>query len=138
MRFTTTLKKNYEFARAYHKGKYAVSRYVVVHYLKKKTPGNRLGVSCTRKVRGSVRRNRRKRLLREGYRLLEPQMEQGYDIVLIARDWREDPGCAAVTADIAQTMRRVGIIRNRAEGAKNDQGHNRNTQQNTPGGHPVL
>ncbi len=138
MRFTTTLKKNYEFARAYHRGKYAVSRYVVVHYLKKRTPGNRLGVSCSRKVKGSVRRNRRKRLLRESYRALESQMEQGYDIVLIARDWREDPGCAAVTADVAKTMRRVGIMRKQAEGTKNDQGKDRTGQQDAPGGDPIL
>ena len=138
MRFTATLKMNYEFARVYHKGKYAANRYVVVHYLKKKSPGNRLGVSCSRKVKGSVRRNRRKRLLRESYRLLEPRLELGYDIVLIARDWREDPGCAAVADDIARTMRRIGLMKERIPRDRDDGEGGRDGKQDPAGDDPVL
>ena len=115
MRFTMTLKFNYEFARVYHKGKYATNRYVVVHYMKKRAPGNRLGVSCSRKVKGSVRRNRMKRLLRESYRMLESRLERGYDLVLIARDWSDDPRCGTVAVDLEKTLRRVGILKDRPE-----------------------
>ncbi|MBP7401391.1 MAG: ribonuclease P protein component [Clostridia bacterium] len=138
MRFTTTLKLNYEFARVYHKGKYAANRYVVVHYMKKRAPGNRLGVSCSRKVKGSVRRNRRKRLLRESYRMLEPQLETGYDIVLIARDWAGDPRCADIADDIARTMRRIGLIKGPAPERRETTEDGRDGTQDPAGADPVL
>lgn len=138
MRFTTTLKLNYEFARVYHKGKYASSRYVVVHYMKKKAPANRLGVSCSRKVKGSVRRNRKKRLLRESYRLLEPRLEKGYDIILIARDWTDDPRCGTIAADIAGTMRRIGLMKSPPEGERGISEGSRDGTQNPAGDDPIL
>ena len=104
------LRLNYEFARVYRRGKYLSGRYVVVHYIKKKNPEIRVGVSCSRKVKGSVHRNRRKRLLREGFRVLKPQMKPGYDLVLIARNWEEDVKCAAVTADMEKLFRRIGLL----------------------------
>ena len=109
------LRLNYEFARVYRRGKYLSGRYVVVHYMKKKKPDIRVGVSCSRKVKGAVRRNRRKRLLREAYRALETQLNPGYDLILIARNWEDDVKCAAVTADMEKLFRRVGLIPERME-----------------------
>ena len=138
MRFTTTLKLNYEFARVHHRGKYATNRYVVVHYMKKKAPGNRLGVSCSKKVKGSVRRNRMKRLLREGYRMLESRLEQGYDIILIARNWTDDPKCGTVAADIGKTMRRIGLMKEQQDGLQGNSEVGRDGTQNPAGNDPVL
>ena len=107
---SSILRLNYEFSRVYRRGKYLSGRYVVVHYMKKKKPGIRVGVSCSRKVKGSVRRNRRKRLLREGYRSLEPKLRSGYDVILIARNWEDDVKCAEVTADMERVFRRIGLI----------------------------
>ncbi len=45
----------------------------------------RLGLSVSRKVGGAVERNRVKRLLREAFRLEEPALRPGQDLVVVAR-----------------------------------------------------
>ena len=49
MKHTEPLRKNYEFARVYKKGRFLVSGFVVLHYFKRRgTAGpNRLGVTVS-------------------------------------------------------------------------------------------
>ena len=47
-------------------------------------PHNRLGLSVGRRVGKATVRNRLKRILREGYRLLQHDLPQGYDLVVVA------------------------------------------------------
>jgi len=95
MKFSTSLKKNYEFKRLYNRGKSAASKYAVVYCNKNGRDKNRLGITVTTKLGGAVRRNRIRRRLKEIYRLNEPALRKGYDIVLVARmrctdaPWRE-------------------------------------------------
>ena len=88
---TQPLRMNYEFSRVYNRGRFVSGRHVVVHYLRRAGKGNRLGVTASRKIKGSVRRNRMKRLLRESYRLFEGNLHQGYDIILVGRDTPDRP-----------------------------------------------
>ena len=46
---------------------------------------NRVGFTATKKIGKACRRNRARRVIREAYRILEPQLRQGYDIVFVAR-----------------------------------------------------
>ena len=82
---TTTLKQNYEFRRVYNKGKSGVSPFLVVYARPNRGKRNRLGVTVSTKLGKAVVRNRVRRRLREIYRLSQPEMKQGYDIVLVAR-----------------------------------------------------
>lgn len=85
MKRETTLKENYEFRRVYNKGKSGVTPFVVVYARANKSGRNRLGVTVSTKLGGAVVRNRARRRLREVYRLSQPTMKKGYDIVLVAR-----------------------------------------------------
>lgn len=83
------LRLNYEFTVVYRRGKYVPARYVVLHYMKNRLGYNRIGITTGKKVKGSISRNRMRRLLRETYRLKQGKLKQGYDIVLLGRS---DPG----------------------------------------------
>ena len=85
MKKTVTIKENHVFRRMYSKGRSTVTPMVVVYCRKNRLGHNRLGVTVSTKLGGAVVRNRARRRLREVYRLAQPRMAQGYDIVLVAR-----------------------------------------------------
>ena len=47
---------------------------------------NRFGVSVTKRVGGAVQRSRVKRILRAGYRAVEPELKTGFLVVVSPRD----------------------------------------------------
>ena len=98
MKRATTLKQNYEFRRVYNKGKSGVSPLLVVYARPNRGGRSRLGVTVSTKLGKAVVRNRVRRRLREIYRLSQPELKQGYDIVLVAR-------ARAVTATYGELTR---------------------------------
>lgn len=85
MKKTVTIKQNHEFRRLYSKGKSAVTPFMVVYCRKSRLDHNRLGITVSTKLGGAVVRNRCRRRLRELFRLAQPRMKQGYDVVIVAR-----------------------------------------------------
>ncbi len=87
MKFTQSLKKNFQFGFVYNKGKSVANRFLVVYVVKNKKDHsqNRLGITVSKKVGKSVVRSRVTRLIKESYRLNEHRLKPGYDIVVIAR-----------------------------------------------------
>ncbi len=85
MKKTKSIKLNKDFKRLYYRGMSVVRGNVVIYALKNRANLNRLGITCGKSIGKAVKRNRVKRLLREGYRLLEDRLLVGYDIVLVAR-----------------------------------------------------
>lgn len=67
------------------RGKSRVHRLLVTYVLKNRLGVNRVGFTATKKIGKACRRNRARRVIREAYRTLEPQLRQGYDIVFVAR-----------------------------------------------------
>ena len=71
-------------------GKRSAGKHIVVFIKPNGLVVNRLGVMSTRRVGNAVERNRQKRLVREAYRLMKPELSVGYDIVIIPRvPWQE-------------------------------------------------
>ena len=77
------LKKQSDFQKLFKKGKRAFSSSLTVLY----TPSNKMtmGISIGKKHGKSVRRNRVKRLLREAFRAVQPEIQGVYSIVLIPK-----------------------------------------------------
>jgi ribonuclease P protein component len=107
---TTTLRKNYEFGRVYQKGQHVATRTLVLHYIQRRHRQLRLGVTASRQVKGSVARNRAKRLLREAYRLHEHELKTGYDLILVGRVTEPPASYWDVEADFLRACRRAGLL----------------------------
>lgn len=70
-------------------------------------PVTRLGVSASRKVGGSVRRNQAKRLIREVFRRNKPPGDApGVDIVVIPRPQLLETPFVTLEADYRSALRR--------------------------------
>jgi ribonuclease P protein component len=111
MKQTQPLRMNYEFSRVYQKGRYLSGRHVVLHYLRRNGKINRLGVTASSKITGSVKRNRLKRLLRESYRLIESDVLTGYDLILVGRESQEQPNLHLLQPEVRHLIRRAGLQR---------------------------
>jgi ribonuclease P protein component len=85
MKYTESLKQNYEFRRLYSKGKSAASPYLALYVRKNRRRENRLGITVGSKLGNAVKRNRVRRRLKEIYRLNEDKFRKGCDIVVVAR-----------------------------------------------------
>lgn len=80
-----TLRKNTEFSNVYNKKKSYANRYLIMYIKENGTDTLRLGVSVSKKVGNSIVRHRLARLIREAFRLNSNLIENGYDIVVVAR-----------------------------------------------------
>lgn len=85
MKNTVSITKNKDFKRAYKNGKHFVGNLLVIYINKNKMDINRLGIVANKKVGNAVVRNKVRRLVRENYRLLETNLEKGYDIIFVSR-----------------------------------------------------
>jgi ribonuclease P protein component len=108
MKNTEALKKNYEFARIYRKGRFYPGKYLVLYLLNNNMEINRLGVSVGKKLGKSVRRNRVKRLIRESYRNCEPFIPVGLDIVITARKVETEYSFASILKELRFLLKKAG------------------------------
>ena len=93
----TTIKEHHLYDKTFRKGArwsgHYVSVFVLCDYAAKrlmianpeKKYYNRFGVSVSKKVGGAVQRSRVKRILRAGYRAVEPELKTGYLVVVSPR-----------------------------------------------------
>ncbi len=110
MLFTKSLRKNFQFRYVYQKGRSIANRHLVLYYIKNNTAQNHLGISVSKKVGKSVVRSHVTRLIRESYRALEPQLRQGFDLVVIARVSCADASYWQVADSLLHLMKKTGMI----------------------------
>ena len=85
MEYSVPLKMNYDFRRAYRKGRSVAEPCLVVYARRNNSAQNRVGYTVSNKLGCAVIRNRVRRRLREIYRLNEHRFRPGFDIVVVAR-----------------------------------------------------
>lgn len=110
MKFTESLQKNFQFRYVYNRGKSLANRHLVVYVIKNQRPGNRLGISVSKKVGKSVVRSRVTRLIRESYRLMEDDIKPGFDIVVISRVMAKDSTFAEIQGSLRHLLKKHQLL----------------------------
>ena len=107
-----SLKKNSDFIRAYKNGRHYSGRRLTLYVLNGCPDRNGLGVTASKKVGKSVRRNRIKRLIKENFRSLERFVHTGYQFVFFVRISRdaELPGYYEVGDEIKNLFLKAGVF----------------------------
>jgi ribonuclease P protein component len=77
------IRRRVDFEQAYDAGARASGRFMTIFARATQQPAARLGIAATRKIGGSVLRNRAKRLIRELFRRRKPSAS--IDIVVVPR-----------------------------------------------------
>ena len=84
-----SVNKNRDFQLTFKKGKSIVNSAFVCYIRPTRRHVNRLGIVTSKKIGNAVRRSRARRVIREAFRQLEPELrakyEQRYDFIIVAR-----------------------------------------------------
>ncbi len=121
------IKENHLYSKAYAKGQKFVTRDTVVYVLKdlrseklmKANPMkeyvNRIGLTVSKKLGGAVARNRVKRILREGLRQTEKDLnlKKGYLIVLVARSSAVNAKSDQIKRELTKAFYSLNMIENK-------------------------
>ena len=96
--------------RVYKKGSFYVGKHIVLYVLANNMSINRLGITTSKKVGKSVKRNRIRRLIRESYRFYENFIKKGYDCVIVARSAEELPGFLEIRKEMKFLFKKLTIF----------------------------
>lgn len=114
-----SLKQNHLFGLAYTKGKCYNKPTVAVYILKNRRKDQKtlFGITVSKKRGKAVERNRAKRIIREAYRRLLPQVKAGYIIVAVARVSCMNSTSAVVYEQLKDVLTGAALL---CESVKND------------------
>jgi ribonuclease P protein component len=109
-----TLTHAWQFRRCYDAGTKLVARHAVIFLHRAEPPdGVRVGVVASRKVGGAVKRNRAKRLLRQGARrIAEKWIDRHIWVVLVAKASIIEARAGEIEDDIERALVQSGELDN--------------------------
>ena len=123
----TTLKEHHLYNKTFQKGARFSGRFLSVFVLRDyaakrlakehplKLSYNRFGVAVTKKVGGAVQRSRVKRILRAGYRAVEPELKTGFLIVIHPRDGILQAKSTDVERELRRGFSKLGMFRSASQ-----------------------
>ena len=121
MKYSESLRKNWDFQLVYKKGTSYANRYLVMYVLKNQLNRNRIGISVSKKVGNSVVRHHLTRLIRESYRLNEEKFACGYDMIVIVRVSGKEQGFRSLESALLHLGKLHKILRSAENENTSDQ-----------------
>ncbi|MGI6264960.1 MAG: ribonuclease P protein component [Acutalibacteraceae bacterium] len=106
----TVIKENRDFQYIYRKGQTQVHPCLVTYLRCTRRPVTRVGITTGKKIGGAVQRNRCRRIIREAYRSLMPQVRGGFDIVFVARGRTVGSKSTDIARVMEEHLRQGGVI----------------------------
>jgi len=105
------LTKSTDFQRVRRLGKSYAHPLIVLIVLTNEQPFTRWGIVAGKSVGGAVQRNKSKRWLREASRSLLGEVQEGWDLILIARQPLVDAGFDQVQSSLRTLLMRAHVMR---------------------------
>lgn len=114
MKKTKIIKKNYEFKYFFKKGNYISGSLLEIFIFENKKEENKLGIIVSKKVGGSVIRNKLKRYMREAYKEVEEKINVNINMLII---WKKSVNYKKANFyDIKEDLRKIlikaGVLEN--------------------------
>jgi ribonuclease P protein component len=100
------LQRSAEFDRVFRIRATVSDGRLVMHFARGEVAGTRLGLVVSRRCGNAVVRNRWKRMLREAFRLVLPELPGGLDLVVLPRS-REVPSLAGLQESLRSLTARA-------------------------------
>ena len=110
MKKTMSLKNNRDFGISYKNGAFSAGRYLVLYVLPNKFGIHRLGVTASKKVGNSVKRNRQKRLVKENFRFVECFLKEWHDFVFVVRKNEELPNFYEIAKEMKYLLEKIRYV----------------------------
>lgn len=104
------LVNNRDFQKVYRRGKYAATSFLVVYGLKINTETTKIGITTSKKVGNSVKRNRMRRLIKENVRELYDKLNKGFNIVIVARKSEKFANKEIIGKELKFLLYKLGLI----------------------------
>lgn len=105
------IKENKDFRRIYTRGKSYVSPVLVTYVLKNRSGDVRIGITTSKKTGNAVKRNRARRIIREAFRMVVPQVKQGYDFIFVARGKTPFVKSTDICRAMTQELKNAGVMK---------------------------
>jgi ribonuclease P protein component len=102
------IRRRGEFQRVFDAGRRAHGRYLTIIAAPAPGADSRLGIVASKKLGGSVVRNRAKRLIRQVFRT-ETSLERPSDLVIIPKSSALQVVIAELASDYKTTLRRLNL-----------------------------
>ena len=110
MRRQLRLRKRGDFLRLRREGRWYRGTLCHLVCLTNEFSHNRYGWITSKKLGNAVIRNRVRRRLREAARLMNPELRQGYDVLIIARDQSVSTRYAELYDTLRMLFGRAGLL----------------------------
>ena len=108
-----TIKENRTFSRIYRRGRSFVSPVLVTYVCKSRDrrQPSRYGITTGKKVGNAVKRSRARRVIRASYDRLYPELQDGWEIIFVARAKTPFVKSQQVEKAMRHHLKQAGILK---------------------------